>query len=69
LWFELATVPSQALKYDVITSTPHEGLNYTMLEKIQPLRKRIGEPSEIQIGCYRGDPGQQRHSGSSYDLF
>jgi len=31
--------------------------------------KRIGEPPEIQIGCYRGDPGHQRHSGSSYDLF
>ena len=31
--------------------------------------KRIGEPPEIQMGCYRGDPGQQRHSGSSYDLF
>jgi len=31
--------------------------------------KRIGEPPEIQIGCYRGDPGLQRHSGSLYDLF
>jgi len=34
-----------------------------------PLWKCIGEPPEIQIGSYRGDPGQQRHSGSSYDLF
>jgi len=31
---------------------------------MKPLRKRISEPPEIQIGCYRGDPGQQRHSGS-----
>jgi len=27
LRFELATVASQALKYDVITYTPYEGLN------------------------------------------
>jgi len=27
-----------------------------------PQRKRTGEPLEIQIGCYRGDPGQ-RHFG------
>jgi len=69
LWFELATVTSQALKYDIITYTPYEGLNYTILDKITPLCQRIGEPPEIQIGCYRGDPGQQRHSGSSHDLF
>ena len=69
LSFELATVTSQALKDDVITYTPYEGLNYTILDKIKPLWKRIGEPLEIQIGCYRGDPGQQRYSGSSYDLF
>jgi len=31
LWFELATVASQALKYYVITYTPYEGLNYTIL--------------------------------------
>ena len=37
LWIELATVMSQALKYDVITFTPYEGLNYTILEKITPL--------------------------------
>jgi len=37
--------------------------------QLTPLWKRISEPPEIQIGCYRGDPGQQRHSGSSYDLF
>ena len=49
--------------------TPYEGLNYTILDKFTPLWKRIGEPPEIQIGCYRGDPGQQHHSGSSYDLF
>jgi len=36
-WFELATVTSQALKYDVITYTPHEGLNYAILDKITPL--------------------------------
>jgi len=62
-------VTSQALKYDVIAYTPYEGLNYTVLEKITPLWKRIGEPPEIQIGCYRGDPGHQRHSDSSNDLF
>jgi len=27
LWFELATATSQALKYDVITFTPYEGLS------------------------------------------
>jgi len=53
LWFELATVTSQALKYGVITCTPDEGLNYIILDKITPLRKRIGESPEIQIGCYR----------------
>ena len=68
MWFELATVMSQALKYDVIIYAPYEGLNYTIiLDKITSLWKRISEPPEIQIGCYRGDPGQQRHSGSSYD--
>ena len=69
VWFELATVTSKALKYDVIAYTPYEGPNYPILDNITPLWKRIGEPPEIQIGCYRGDPGQQRHSGSSYDLF
>jgi len=63
LWFESATVTSQTLKYDVITYTPYEGLNYTILNKTTPLWKRIGEPPEIQTGCYRGDPGHQRHSG------
>jgi len=37
LQFELATVTSQALKYDVITCTPYEGQNYTFLDKITPL--------------------------------
>jgi len=37
LRFELATVMSQALKYDVITYAPYEGLNYTILDKITPL--------------------------------
>ena len=55
---------SQALKYDVITYTPYEGLNYIILDKIKPLWKRIDEPSEIQLGYYTGDPGQQRYSGS-----
>jgi len=41
LWFELATVTSQALKYDVISYTPYEGLNYTILDKILPLSKRF----------------------------
>jgi len=44
-------------------------MNYTILDKITPLCKRISEPLEIKIGCYRGNPGQQRLSGSSYDLF
>ena len=57
----------KVLKYDVIAFTPHEDLNYIILDKIISLWKRIGEPPEIQVGCYRGDPGQQRHSGSSYD--
>ena len=47
LCFELVTVASQALKYDVITYTPYEVLNYTILDKITPLWKRIGEPPEI----------------------
>jgi len=37
LWFELATVTSQALKCYVIIYTPYEGLNYTILDKITPL--------------------------------
>jgi len=69
MWFELAIVTSQALKYDVITYAPYDGLNSTITNKITPLWKRIGEPTEIQIGCYGGEAGQQRHSGSSYDLF
>jgi len=56
-------VTSPTLKYDVITYAPYEGLNYIILDKIKPLWKRIGEPPEIQIGCYTGDPGQQRYSG------
>jgi len=37
LWIELATVTSQALKYDVITYAQYEGLNYTVLNEIKPL--------------------------------
>jgi len=33
----LATVTSQTLKYDVITCTPYEGLNYTILDETTPL--------------------------------
>jgi len=62
-------IATQALKYDANAYTPYDGINYTVLDKIKPLWKRIDEPPEIQIGCYRGDPGQQRYSGSSYDLF
>jgi len=69
LWFNFATVKSQVLKYDVITYTPYEGLIYTILDKITPLWKRIGESPENKIGCYRGDPGQQHHAGSSCNLF
>ena len=36
------------MKYDVITYAPHEGLNYTILNKIKLLWKRVGEPREIQ---------------------
>jgi len=36
-WFKWAIVTSQSLKYDVITYTPYEGLNYTILDKITPL--------------------------------
>jgi len=36
-------------------TTPHEGQNYTILDKITPLWKHIGEPPEIQIDCYRVD--------------
>jgi len=37
LCFLLATVTSQALKYDFITYTPYDGPNYTILDKITPL--------------------------------
>jgi len=37
LWFELATVTSQSLKYDVLTYTLYEGLHYTILDDITPL--------------------------------
>ena len=37
LWCDLATVTSQALKYDVIAYTPYEGLNSTILDKTTPL--------------------------------
>jgi len=53
LWFELVTVTSKVLKYDVITDLPYESLNYTISDKITPLWKRIGELPEIQISCYR----------------
>jgi len=49
-----------------MTYTPYEGINYTILDKITSLCKRIGEPPETQIGCYRGNPGHQRHSQSIY---
>jgi len=43
LWFELATVTSQALKYDVIAytvcNTPYEGQNYTILDKNYTTKK------------------------------
>jgi len=32
LWLELAIVTSQALEYDVLTYTPYDGLNYTILD-------------------------------------
>jgi len=54
-------------KYWNIAYTPREGLKYTILDKIIT-KKRMGK-TEIQIGWYRGDPRQQRHSGSSCDLF
>jgi len=36
-------------------STSDEVQNYTSLDKITPLWKRIVEPHEIQLACYRGD--------------
>jgi len=33
MWFELADVSSQVLKYDFIKYTRYEGLNYTILDK------------------------------------
>jgi len=36
-WYDLATVTSQELKYDVITYTPYKGLNCTILDKTTPL--------------------------------
>ena len=47
----------------------HEAFVLWIFDKITPLWKRIGTPPENQTGCCRGDPGQQRHSASSYDLF
>jgi len=69
LRLELATVTTEALKYDVITYTAYEGLNSTISDKITPLWKRIGEAPKIQIGCYKRGPSHERHSDSSYDLF
>jgi len=37
MWFELATVTSQALKCYVIIHTPYVGLNYSISDKIKPL--------------------------------
>jgi len=37
LWFDMATVTSQALKYDVIIYAPYEGLHYTIVDKVTPL--------------------------------
>jgi len=34
LWFELATVTSQALEYDVITYTPYDGLHTLFWTKL-----------------------------------
>jgi len=31
----LATVTSETLEYDVITYTPYEGINYTILDKMR----------------------------------
>jgi len=61
----------QALKYDFIVYAPDVGPNYTISDKIKPLSMKtyIGEPPEIHTGCYRGDPGQHRNSGSSYDKY
>jgi len=36
LWFELATVSSQAPKYGGIRCTPYEGVHYTISDKITP---------------------------------
>ena len=63
LWFELA-VTSQVLKYCLYT-TWRSKIHYFRQNYYE---KRMGK-TEIQIGWYRGDPRQQRHSSSSCDLF
>jgi len=40
----------------------HLRQNYTTM-------RTYGEISEIQIGCYKGDPGQQHHSGQWYCFY
>jgi len=37
LWCEQAIVTSQALNYYLISYTPYEGINYTILDKTTPL--------------------------------
>jgi len=48
---------------------PYKGLNCTISDKITLLWKRIGEPLAIKKAVTGATPGQQRHSGSSRDLF
>jgi len=42
-------IATQALKYDVIAYTPFDGINYTVVDKIKPLWRRINETPVIQI--------------------
>jgi len=68
LWFVLATVRSQALKYDVLhylysiwrSKLHYFRQNYAIMKTYQWTTWNSN-----RLGCYRGDPSQQRHSGSS----
>ena len=66
LWIGNCDVTSIEIWRHCLYTIYYEGLNYTIWDKITPPWKFIGETPEIQIGCYRGDSGQQRHSGQRY---
>jgi len=49
LWFELVTVTSQALKYDAISYTPYEGLNYTVNVSVNHLKFKWAVTGVTQV--------------------